>query len=338
MLKSILLSWSFPALCGIFIFSSQQIFKFEMNIFLILIFAMMIIRDIIFYILGRKREKRLSARETDCTKKENELKEQKHSIDNYIESSATSKFQSIFNRLTSDSLFPRADFEAFLEVFKNALPGTREYKALTEDFSISDPSCAVKIKSKDNVYLTTLNSCTCIDFKRTQKPCKHMYFLALHLGALSSIDVDSIRNEISSLQDELSSRKKEIARYNLFAKFFKTLNSHKGYSSVAGLFAELEKYRGDAYCKVMRFKRNPAIRSAEKVAELSKEKTELTKRYYECKVKLDTILSALPEVEFLLAFSPDKLFDASKKSDLLKQIDLLVREIEKNKSSTTKTK
>ena len=29
-----------------------------------------------------------------------------------------------------------------------------------------------------NVYLVTLKNCTCLDFKRRQKPCKHMYFLA----------------------------------------------------------------------------------------------------------------------------------------------------------------
>ena len=29
-----------------------------------------------------------------------------------------------------------------------------------------------------NVYLVTLKNCTCQDFKRRQKPCKHMYFLA----------------------------------------------------------------------------------------------------------------------------------------------------------------
>lgn len=338
MLKSIFLSWSLPALCGLFIFSSQQIFNFEMNIFLILIFSMMIVRDIIFYILGRKREKLLSAREADCEKTENELEEKRHSIEKYIESKAASKFQFMFNRLTSDSLFTKSDFATFSEAFENALPGTREYKSLTENFVISDPFCTVKIKSKDNEYSTSLNSCTCIDFQRTKKPCKHMYFLALHLGALSAIDVDRIRSEIASLQDELFSRRKEIARYNLFAKFFKTLNSHKGYSSFAGLFADLERYRCDAYCKVMLYKRNPAIRSAEKITELSKEKTRLIKSYYECKSKLDTILSVLPEVKSLLEISPDKLFDSKSKTDLLKQIDLLIHDIEKSKNSASKSK
>ena len=29
-----------------------------------------------------------------------------------------------------------------------------------------------------NVYLVTLKNCSCQDFKRRQKPCKHMYYLA----------------------------------------------------------------------------------------------------------------------------------------------------------------
>lgn len=34
------------------------------------------------------------------------------------------------------------------------------------------------IGTTGNVYLVTLKNCTCQDFKRRQKPCKHMYFLA----------------------------------------------------------------------------------------------------------------------------------------------------------------
>lgn len=32
------------------------------------------------------------------------------------------------------------------------------------------------------VYQTSLNECTCIDFSRRKKPCKHMYRLAMELG------------------------------------------------------------------------------------------------------------------------------------------------------------
>ena len=330
MLRSILLSWVFPAFVGVIIFSSTDNFDKSMGDFLICIFVIVIIRDVIFYILGRRREKRLSARETDCTKKQNDLEQKQRSIDTYIESEAAFKFRSVFDNLTSDSLFPMSDYFVFLEAFKDALPGTRQYKSLTENFVISEPSCTVKIKSKDNEYLTSLKSCTCIDFQRTKKPCKHMYFLALHLGALSSLDVDQLRSELSELQYEIARRKKEIDHHNLFAKFLKDLNSNNGYSSVSSLFSELERYRCNAYYKVMLTKRSPAVKSAEKVAELLKEKTELVKEAKEYKFKYNILLTILPEVELLLTRNPVTLLDTSTKSDLLRQINSLIRDMEKS--------
>ena len=88
MLRSILLSWVFPALVGVIIFSSTDNFEKSMGDFLICIFVIVIIRDVIFYILGRRREKRLSARETDCTKKQNDLEQKLRSIDTYMKKSS----------------------------------------------------------------------------------------------------------------------------------------------------------------------------------------------------------------------------------------------------------
>lgn len=36
----------------------------------------------------------------------------------------------------------------------------------------------------EKIYSTTLSQCDCDDFKSNQKPCKHMLFLAYHVGAL----------------------------------------------------------------------------------------------------------------------------------------------------------
>lgn len=44
-------------------------------------------------------------------------------------------------------------------------------------------------------YTTTLDSCTCIDFNRSKKPCKHIYRLAIELG-LMDIDAKSDKNAI----------------------------------------------------------------------------------------------------------------------------------------------
>ncbi|WP_410495784.1 SWIM zinc finger family protein [Cellulosilyticum sp. ST5] len=54
----------------------------------------------------------------------------------------------------------------------------------------------VSIESKENYgifkgsgkapYMTTLEDCTCTDFKRRKRPCKHMYRLAVELGVINT--------------------------------------------------------------------------------------------------------------------------------------------------------
>ncbi len=44
-------------------------------------------------------------------------------------------------------------------------------------------------------YTTFLDSCTCMDFQRSKKPCKHIYRLAIELG-LMDIDAKSDKNAI----------------------------------------------------------------------------------------------------------------------------------------------
>lgn len=47
--------------------------------------------------------------------------------------------------------------------------------------------------SEPEPYVTTLNACTCMDFQRRNLPCKHMYRLALELGAFGD---DKMRAEL----------------------------------------------------------------------------------------------------------------------------------------------
>lgn len=63
---------------------------------------------------------------------------------------------------------------------------TEKYRrAIDGNFMFVSPiSVSSKIKSGDNVYETTLTSCTCPDFHNRKEPCKHMLWLALQLGLL----------------------------------------------------------------------------------------------------------------------------------------------------------
>lgn len=53
--------------------------------------------------------------------------------------------------------------------------------ATTPDSVDKDAQTAVY---KGGRYHVTLNSCTCVDFSRTRRPCKHIYRLAMELGLL----------------------------------------------------------------------------------------------------------------------------------------------------------
>lgn len=44
--------------------------------------------------------------------------------------------------------------------------------------------------NKGDTYTTTLDQCSCPDFSKSQKPCKHMYFLAYKLGVFNLVDDD----------------------------------------------------------------------------------------------------------------------------------------------------
>lgn len=56
-------------------------------------------------------------------------------------------------------------------------------------------------------YEVTLEDCTCVDFQRRHKPCKHMYALAVEIGAfkidedkVSDIDAKKIKLPVSNIQ------------------------------------------------------------------------------------------------------------------------------------------
>lgn len=56
--------------------------------------------------------------------------------------------------------------------------------------------------STGGTYITTLNGCTCMDFLKRRVPCKHMYKLAIELGAFKpSDDLKISAQRIANSQD-----------------------------------------------------------------------------------------------------------------------------------------
>ena len=58
--------------------------------------------------------------------------------------------------------------------------------AFNTELSIRKIDVIAEIKSTENIYTVTLCSCTCPDFEKRGKPCKHMLFLAYSLGVLQA--------------------------------------------------------------------------------------------------------------------------------------------------------
>jgi hypothetical protein len=58
--------------------------------------------------------------------------------------------------------------------------------AFQTELSICNIDVTAEIKSTEKIYTVTPCSCTCPDFEKRGKPCKHMLFLAYSLGVLQA--------------------------------------------------------------------------------------------------------------------------------------------------------
>ena len=98
----------------------------------------------------------------------------------------------------------------------------RQQKALSQannPFEIDKESKTGKFYgSKNKIYETTLEHCTCVDFGIRKLPCKHIYKLAYELNiinlpeTLADNDSENNKNKAKSLIKNLSREAKEILR------------------------------------------------------------------------------------------------------------------------------
>lgn len=81
-------------------------------------------------------------------------------------------------------------------------------RAKSEDITIGCQlsGTAYQVKSYDETYKTSLQSCTCVDFSYKQTPCKHMLKLALEIGAL---DPD---NQLFGIPEEVDQRYQSLSK------------------------------------------------------------------------------------------------------------------------------
>lgn len=94
-----------------------------------------------------------------------------------------------------------------VHLFLRQVTDKRFHRAMINDMSISGKiNVQASILSSSNTYTTTLQSCGCEDFRRTNAPCKHMMFLAYHTGVLL-IHKDEVEKGMKKYLDELRSTK-----------------------------------------------------------------------------------------------------------------------------------
>ena len=99
---------------------------------------------------------------------------------------------------------------------KDALQNERLYAACFGEISLLPPisvSCSVRGEHGE-VYKTTLKSCTCKDYQVRRHPCKHMYYLALRLGLLSTVNEAAVMDAIDDIHaalGQIASERKDLA-------------------------------------------------------------------------------------------------------------------------------
>lgn len=99
---------------------------------------------------------------------------------------------------------------------KDALQNERLYAACFGEISLLPPisvSCSVR-GEHGGVYKTTLKSCTCKDYQVRRHPCKHMYYLALRLGLLSTVNEAAVMDAIDDIHaalGQIASERKDLA-------------------------------------------------------------------------------------------------------------------------------
>lgn len=86
----------------------------------------------------------------------------------------------------------------------------RLYSALEDFISYESPAeIGANIKGGRGIYHTTLYECTCPDYCYRHKPCKHMYYLAVDMGLLSTLDTYAAENALMDLSIERNKLQKD---------------------------------------------------------------------------------------------------------------------------------
>lgn len=111
-----------------------------------------------------------------------------------ISEQANARFCSIMSDFVSHSPFSKST--AFRSIASDYIVNEERFMNAFGDTKmsfLSVPEITAKVKGQSGeVYDVSLESCTCADFQFRHKPCKHMYRLAIHIGALGYVNTGKV--------------------------------------------------------------------------------------------------------------------------------------------------
>lgn len=115
-------------------------------------------------------------------------------VQNDISEQANARFCSIMSDFVSHSPFSQST--VFRSIASNYIVNDERFMSAFGDTRmsfLSVPEISANVRGQSGeVYDVTLDSCTCRDFQFRHKPCKHMYRLAIHIGALSYVNTHKV--------------------------------------------------------------------------------------------------------------------------------------------------
>ena len=262
-------------------------------------------------------EKQISLLKTkyqELLKKENTLKAREEKIrteaEEYLEKREKELKCEVWNRFLS-KIFESIEKEYELEGLYSGIETGKLTSAFVNDLSLQEISVISKVKSKENAYNTTLDSCDCVDFQLHHKPCKHMLFLAYTTGVML-LNGEKVKSKYEIFEEsvaELGRTKqglqRDIERYNKKIENNKELLKEMEvivkeraarYPIIAGIISDLYGIYYDKIAKHLDSKARPAHGAAETVRSLKREAKALAKAKKELEFKLAYIQELFPNI------------------------------------------
>ena len=205
---------------------------------------------------------------------------------------------------------------------------SRFQRAITEPLSISASVCiSADIKSKENQYQTSLNSCTCQDFVIHHSVCKHMFRLAVDMGLLSA-ESEALRltfsRQIAQLNHTIQVHKLHLRDYDHNKALRKEIDKIRSDSFestapwIAAMIADHIDESDRAFNAALSPKKTTPSKSSEEKAKLRKEKREAVRKYTLLEYQLliyESLFPWLPEYRTVTPSDVERLVELSGATD-----------------------